>query len=185
MKASTSSTTTASNLWLTVWAPDTWGEFLRAGATTYGLPDKYDLLSKRVKQGDLLICYMSGRSEFFAVLEVLEGVRFDNTLIWLRGVYPLRFKVRKVYEPRYGVRALDLRDKLSLFRRLRNPQVWGNHFHSSIVVWTEEDAAAVLTGLAARNEGLLPEGLADIVKSWPQSEAERPRQAQKDRRRVA
>jgi predicted RNA-binding protein len=142
--------------WLTVWSLTTWREFLRAGGDVYGLPPRYQKQAMKLKIGDQLICYMKGRSEFFAVLEVASLPWWDNKQIWSEDIYPVRLRVRQVLVPRNGVTFLGLFKRLSLYSRLKdpsNPKCWGNHFHQSVRAWNEQDARVVLKALRSQAGG--------------------------------
>jgi predicted RNA-binding protein len=137
--------------WLTVWSLKTWREFLRAGGEVYGLPQRYERTAKKFKEGDYLVCYQKGASEFFAVLEIASKPYWDNHQIWSDEIYPVRLKVRRIVIARRGIPFKDLFSSLSVYKRLKdpsNPKCWGNHFHQSIRPWSEDDAMAVLNALS-------------------------------------
>ena len=141
------------NSWLTVWSLESWREFLRAGADTYGLPAAYEERVRDFKVGDRLICYMRGEglSQFFAVLEVASEPFYDTTEIWSAAAYPVRVRVRSVLRPSQAIKYREIHKRLSLYRRLREPdnhKCWGNHFHQSIRLWPERDADTVVNALA-------------------------------------
>jgi predicted RNA-binding protein len=137
------------NFYLTVWHLDTWRDFLRAGGDTYGLPESYEKLAAKLKPDDYLICYLAGRSEFFAVLEVAGRCFHSTRLIWSAGVYPVRVKVRRTIDLGRGVSVKDMADKLSFLtpELLTSHRQWSNHFHCSIKPWKPEDAWAVVKAL--------------------------------------
>lgn len=139
--------------WLTVWSLTTWREFLKAGGTVYGLPARYENRIKQTSVGDFLICYMrgTGRSEFFAVLEITSAPFWNNKQIWSEEIYPVRLNVKVIVQARHGIKFKAIFERLSLFKKLKDPsnhRCWSNHFHQSLRLWNEQDAMVVYEEIA-------------------------------------
>jgi len=141
--------------WLDLFTWTTWQEFKRAGATTSGFRERRWRTVQRMKPGDMFLCYMTGLSRFFAVLEVTGPPYRDNTPIWGEAVFSARIPVRIVLEllPEYAVPVKDLADRLSYFQSGSSPNSWTGHFRGSPVEEKADDARAVIEALtdARRN----------------------------------
>ena len=58
------------NYWLNLFTGKTWEEFLKFGGEVSGFRTSKQNLSKKIKVGDYLICYITGVSRFIGTLEV-------------------------------------------------------------------------------------------------------------------
>ena len=60
------------------------------------------------------------------LLEVVGKPFFDQEPIWSSPIYSSRVRVRVVLalKPEHGVPVLDMRDELTIFRDLNNPNYW-------------------------------------------------------------
>ncbi len=99
---------------------------------------------QRLKPGDYLLCYLTGISRFIGGsrggIESFE----DDTPIWTDSTFPSRVHVKILHKltPTTAVPVLDLRDELSVFRNLSNPNYWsGSLSGGSPALWMKEDAA--------------------------------------------
>ena len=94
------------NYWLDLFTWKTWQEFLDAGGEVSGFRDSRWKTVKKMKKGDLLLCYMTGISRFFAILEVTGKPFRSEKPIWAESVFPSRIPVRVVLElePEYAIR---------------------------------------------------------------------------------
>src|SRR5262249_8728083 len=135
--------------WLIVLTGTTWSEFLQAGATTYGLSDRYEATANRVTPGDYLVCYVAGISRFIGLLQVTSKAFRDTSEIWQFDVYPIRLKVNVIVQlvPETAIPATELRSELSVFRNLKTPSSWAMRFRNSIKEWNKADASAVIKAL--------------------------------------
>jgi len=103
-----------------------------------------------MKPGDYLLCYMTGISRWIGVLEV-TGEAFKSTdEIWKDEVFPCRVPVRIVnaLKPETGVPVLDMRDSLSVFVGLKNPNLWSGAFRGSPARWKSSDGEAIVAAVA-------------------------------------
>ncbi len=142
------------NYWFDIFSVKTWQDFLEAGGETSGFaPNKVDVV-KKVRPGDMFLCYLSGLSRWVGVLEVLSDAYFDDSPIW-KETYPYRFRVRIVYQltPDTGVDIRSLQE-LSIFDSA-DPSKWGVHVRSTLRPWSEDDAVMVINAVkeAAANQG--------------------------------
>jgi hypothetical protein len=141
--------------WLSLFSGRTWKEFLAAGANVSGFREGRGATVRRVSSGDQMLCYLTGVSRWVGVLEVISEAFHDRTPIWSDEVFPWRVNVRPVVAltPETGVPVMDLRDQLSVFQGLANPNAWTGHFRGSPVEWDPKDALVVIQAVeeAARH----------------------------------
>jgi len=141
--------------WLDLFTWTTWQEFLQAGGKVSGFRERRWRTVQRVKPGDLFLCYMTGISRFFAILEVTGKPYKDTIPIWSEVVFPARVPVRVVLtlEPQYAVPVKELSDRLSYFQEMKSPHSWSGHFRGSPTEEKPSDARVIIEALeeAARN----------------------------------
>jgi hypothetical protein len=102
-----------------------------------------------MKQGDYLLCYLTGISRWIGVLEVVSEPFKDHTPIWKDEEFPARVRVRSVatLTPETAVPVFELRDQLSAFGNLKNPNAWTGHFRGSPARWKAADGEAVVAAV--------------------------------------
>jgi hypothetical protein len=73
----------------------------------------------------------------------------DEQPIWASQVFPSRVEVRVVLAsaPEHGVPVLEMRDELTVFRGLDNPNRWQGPFRGSPVKWKASDGEAIIRAL--------------------------------------
>lgn len=135
--------------WLNLFTWKTWNEFLEAGGNTSGFRKTRWKTLKRMKPGDILICYMTGISRFFALLEITGEPFEDNSEIWSEADFPARIPVRVLLDlqPEYAIPVKILRNELSYFQDLKSPNAWTGHFRGSPTEEKQEDAQAIIAAL--------------------------------------
>jgi hypothetical protein len=102
--------------WLDLFAGKTWDEFRAAGATVTGFRRGSTTICKRVRPGDILVCYVTGVKRWVGALEVV-GPTADTARIWADDEFPVRFEVRPIVlmEAVYGVALDDLEGRVAFF----------------------------------------------------------------------
>lgn len=135
--------------WLDLFTWTTWQEFLKAGGEVSGFRDRRWNTVKKIKHGDYLICYLTGIMRFIGILEVISEPFRDGTIIWSDEIFPCRLKVRIIacLTPQTAVPILNLRDQLTLFQNLKNPQAWTGHFRGSPNKFLQADGKAIVTAI--------------------------------------
>lgn len=135
--------------WLNLFTWNTWQEFLNAGATTSGFRERRWATVRRMRPGDLLLCYMTGLSRFFAILEVTGKPFKDNQVIWSEALFPARIPVRIVLNlaPEHAVPVKMLSDGLSYFQDMKSPHSWTGHFRGSPTEEKTADARIIIAAL--------------------------------------
>ena len=123
----------ARTYWLDLFTGTTWKEFLAAGGEVSGFRERRWKTVQQMEPGDYLLCYLTGISRWIGVLEVVSEPFKDTTPIWKDEAFPARIRVRQVatLAPETAVPVFELRDELSVFRDLKNPNAWTGHFRGS------------------------------------------------------
>lgn len=135
--------------WLDLFTVKTWNEFVEAGASISGFRESRWNIVQKMKPGDHLICYLTGLSRLVGILEV-DGEPFLGTeRIWADDLFPSRVAVRPivVLTPETAVPITSLRDQLTIFHGLDNPNAWSGHVRGSPTRWKAEDGRAILAAL--------------------------------------
>lgn len=141
--------------WLNLFTWTTWQEFLEAGGTVSGFRENRWRTVQRMRPGDIFICYLTGLSRFFAILEITGKPHRDDTPIWKEAEFSARVPVRVVLSlpPEHAVPVHALSSQLSYFRNMKGPHSWTGHFRRSPVEEKPDDARAIIAALeeAERN----------------------------------
>jgi hypothetical protein len=154
--------------WLDLFTGTTWEEFLRSGGTVSGFSEKRWTTLQKMKPGDYLLCYMTGISRWIGILEVTGKPYRDTTPIWKDAEFPSRVpvKILVALKPETGVPIFELRDKLSIFANLDNPNRWTGYFRGSPAPWKRPDAEVVCESVreAQNNPVLRPFDAAKLMR---------------------
>jgi len=137
------------NYWIEVFTGATWKEFLESGAEISGFRKHRWKTVQQIKQGDYLLCYLTGASRFIGVLEVVsEGFKDENP-IWGDDDLPCRVKVKGIVTltPETAIPVHELKDELSVFKNLKNPNHWSGAFRRSPTKWEKSDGEVVVNAL--------------------------------------
>jgi predicted RNA-binding protein len=137
--------------WLDLFTYSTWRQFLNAGASVTGFRDRRWSTVKQIKPGDYLLSYLTGISRWIGLLEARSEGYLDEAPLWTEALFPARVKVKLIVElaSETAVPVFDLRDQLSIFRNLQNPNAWTGHFRGSPTRWKPSDGEAVAAALLA------------------------------------
>ena len=135
--------------WLDLFTGATWEEFLAAGGEVSGFRERRWKTVQQMKPGDYLVCYLTGVSRWIGVLEVVSDAYRDSSPIWQDDDFPCRVRVRSVatLTPETAVPVFELREQLSVFRDLKNPNAWTGHFRGSPTRWKLADGQAVVAAI--------------------------------------
>jgi len=135
--------------WIDLFTAETWKEFLDHGGDVSGFSEKRRTTASKIRAGDYLMCYLTGASRWVGLLEAVSELYSDEEPIWSSGVFPCRVKVRMILAlaPEHGVPVLDMREQLSVFEGLNNPNYWQGPFRASPTKWKAADGEAVVAAL--------------------------------------
>ncbi|NJL95385.1 MAG: hypothetical protein HC915_17520, partial [Anaerolineae bacterium] len=137
--------------WTAVYTWATWQEFLSAGGSITGFPERRWSTVQRIVPGDLILAYLLGISRYVGVLEVAGAPFKGYKPIWSSRLYPCRVpvQVRLALLPEYGVPVSALGGDLSYFQ---DPRTWAVHFRTAPIEETAPDAEVILSALEAAAE---------------------------------
>lgn len=101
---------------------------------------------QRIKPGDYFLCYLTGVSRFIGVLEVTSEPYWDETPIWKDEVFPGRTEVEVIaaLTPETAVPIFDLKEQLTIFQDLKNPNAWTGSVRGSPAIWKPSDGEAIV-----------------------------------------
>jgi predicted RNA-binding protein len=135
--------------WLDLFTYETWQEFLAAGAKVSGFREARFGTLKQTKPGDILLCYLTGVSRWIGLLEVTGEAYLDSSPIWSKNSFPARVPVKLIAEltSLSGVPVIDMKDKLSIFQNLKNPNAWSGSFRGSLSKWKQSDGEAIVAAI--------------------------------------
>ena len=132
----------------------------------------------KIHQGTLLICYLTHLSRFCGVLEVQSEFFLDEKPRFHGGLLPFFFKVKRhvalEMEVAVPIKEEEVWNRLSITkeRNLEKPGCWASFFINSLNRFNESDGR-YLVDLLEKQEAK--------QKSYPLTEEERRRLAQKKR----
>jgi hypothetical protein len=137
--------TMAPSYWLDLFSVETWQEFLDHGGDVSGFGEGRWKTVQRMRPGDRLLCYLTRASRWVGILEVKGPAFYAEDPIWSSQPFPSRVPVEIVIalKPENGVPVLDMRDELSVFQGLENPNRWSGPFRGSPARWKTADGEAV------------------------------------------
>lgn len=123
----------------------TWNEFLSQKQMVYGTNKNKIENAKKVKKGDFLICYLSKISEFVGILIVTSDVYYDEFTIWEDNVYPVRLNVQPVivFPVERGISISQFKNKLTIFKKLKNKNRWGGFFNNAFNEFPSDDGILI------------------------------------------
>lgn len=81
--------------WLDLFTEQTWLEAARRGFRIAGFTQSRWTTTQRIRVGDILICYLTGRSTYVGLLRATGEPYFDETPIWTSQVFPGRVPVAR------------------------------------------------------------------------------------------
>lgn len=157
----------ARTYWLDLFTVETWQEFRDNGSTITGFTENRYKTVQRMKPGDYLLCYLTRASRWVGVLEVTGGAFLDETPIWTSKVFPSRIPVKPVVvlDPEFGVPVLEMRDELTIFQDLSNPNRWSGPFRGSPAKWKPADGEAIVRALEMARDNPVEKPLGKLRKS--------------------
>jgi len=103
--------------WLDLFTGTTWQEFRDAGDSVSGFRKRRKKSVQAIKEGDILLCYLTGVMRWVGALEVI-GPSKDTSDIWSIDEFPERLEVRPliILEPENGVLMEELEGKVDFYK---------------------------------------------------------------------
>src|SRR5262249_18348672 len=107
--------------WIDLFTGTTWDEFGRAGAKVSGFRERTRASARRVKAGDVLLCYLTGGMRWVGALRVI-GPSKNTVRIWKDDAFPVRFDVEPLVllDPEYGVPMQQLQGRVTFFAEAKD-----------------------------------------------------------------
>lgn len=139
------------NYWLDLFTGTTWDEFRKAGANITGFRERMRPNARRVKPGDVFLCYLTGVMRWVGALEVVKPTT-DTSPIWAFDAFPVRFTVKPLVmlDPEYGVPMETFEGKLDFFGGPQHRGGFKGFLRMSPNLFKREgDGAVILNGLRA------------------------------------
>ena len=137
--------------WLDLFTEETWIEAAHHRFTVTGFSEARRGMVHRIEIGDLLVCYLTGRSMYVGLLRVPGSAFEDRTRIWASQEFPSRLPVKPevILKPDQGVPVRSLADQLSYFTGLAHPNsnAWTGWFRGSPARIKLEDGRAIEAAL--------------------------------------
>jgi hypothetical protein len=102
--------------WLDLFTGRTWKEFRESGCNVSGFREPRRNYLKRIKTGDILLCYLTGVMRWVGALRVI-GPSNDSRKIWSEAEFPIRFDVEPVIvlDPEEGIPMDSFEGKLAFY----------------------------------------------------------------------
>ncbi len=140
--------------WLDTFNEETWAEFEAAGSSISGFPAKRENTVNLLEEGDILVCYVTGKKVFNAVLKVVGKPRTDTRPIWKSDIYPIRIPVEVSHSIpiTHGVLVETLKDQLTWFHDLTRPSSWTFRIRNSPYEISEKDARIIIQAIYKASE---------------------------------
>ena len=90
--------------WLDLFTGTTWRQFREAGAVTTGFRHSQRSALKRVRPGDVFVCYLTGVMRFVGALGIVGPGDYRRPL-WGGVAFPVRFEVKPIVllDPEHGI----------------------------------------------------------------------------------
>jgi hypothetical protein len=155
--------------WIDLFTVETWQEFRDHGSDVTGFSENRWTTVSKIKPGDYLLCYLTRASRWVGLLEVTGEAFLDDSPIWKSRTYPSRLPVRAVVAlaPEYGVPVMELREELTVFQNLSNPNKWQGPFRGSPTKWKSADGEAIVRALQDAEANPVKRPLGRSARSQP------------------
>jgi len=147
-----------STYWLNLFTGRTWEEFQKAGSKVSGFREHNWQRAKKIKSGDVFLCYMVGVSRWVGLLQI-ESERFrDETPIFAEEVFPVRFRVKPIImlPPEHGVPMSVMKGNVSFYPSTMNDSKWSGHVRNSPTRYADGDGDAISAAIRAAAANPVP-----------------------------
>ena len=154
------------NYWLDLFTGTTWEEFLNYGANVTGFRSRMRNNVRKIKPGDILLCYVTGVMRWIGALEVL-GLSYDESKIWEVSDFPERLSVKPVVilEPENSVSMEILEGCVSFYENSKDSGKYKGFIRMSPNRFKEsKDGEYILSLLEKAKEN--PKNLPIEKKKW-------------------
>ena len=139
--------------WLDLFTPQTWTEFLEAGADVTGFRGTMWSTVQKIRPGDYFLAYLTGASRFVGLLRVTSEPYWDETPRWSEEQFPCRLgvsiEVSLVAEEAVPIH--DLLPELSIYNA-STPNTWSGRVRGSPARWAQDDGDRIAAALVEARE---------------------------------
>ena len=140
-----------------LFSPETYEAFARSSRDISGFRLRHKNMAERIKNGDVLVCYLTRLSRWFGLLEVIEGPFIDGKPIFVteRDPFVVRFRVRPTVWLDID-KAIPIHDEaiwtgLSFTRELERGSIaWTGKVRGSLVRLDDRDGKFLAEKLTAQ-----------------------------------
>lgn len=137
--------------WLNLFNGTTWQEFRDAGGEDAGFQDtkRKGTLTKKVRPGDIFVCYMTGVGRWVGLLQITGELFRDDTAIHQGDSFPLRFPVKPliILPAEHGVPMKELEGKLSGYPTGAKTNKWTTLVRESLRQFDDSDGEAIAAAI--------------------------------------
>jgi len=165
--------------WLDLFTPETWREIAAVNYETSGFREYRKAHAAKVRPDDLFLCYLTGKSRFVGVLEILSRSFWDETPIWKSDPFPVRFKTRLVSRVEEDV-GIHLHD---VIERSEHARSWSGYIRGSPQRLPKEDGEYIAQRLSEIEQQAIGQpieppihievGEEEVIAAQPQATVER------------
>jgi len=131
--------------YLCLFNENTWEEFLAQKIKVYGTTKNKLVRANKITKDDYLICYVSKKSKFVGILQKTSDAYFDETPLWRKGVFPVRFAVKIILAVPItkGFPVIQLKNKISILQNIKNEKKWAGFFINSFNEFPANDGELI------------------------------------------
>lgn len=139
--------------YLNLFSPATYEAFSKSQRNVSGFQEKHQNLAKRVKPGDVLLCYVTKLSRWIGALTVVDGPFIDKTPLYMADdPFIVRFHVTSdIWLPMdkaVPIKEDELWNNLSFTKGYeKSSSAWAQRVKGSLGIVSDEDAGLVLAAL--------------------------------------
>ncbi len=132
--------------YLCLFNENTWNEFLAQKNNVYGTTKNKLNRASKIKNNDFLICYVTKHSKFVGIIQKISDVFYDESKIWEKGEFPVRFNVNIIHAVpvSQGLPIYKLKNELSLCKEIKNKTKWATFFINSFNEFSTHDGRLLM-----------------------------------------
>lgn len=134
--------------WLDLFTGTTWDEFHASGSSISGFSQRRRNTVKQIKQGDILLCYLTGVMRWVGALEVV-GPSNDKSAIWKDAEFPERLTVKPtiMLSAEHGVPMETLLGKVDFYATAALKGKFKGFLRGSPAAFKRQEDGALILGL--------------------------------------
>lgn len=144
---------------LNLYSPATYEAFSKSDRTVTGFQERHQAVARRVKAGDMLLCYVTKLSRWVGAQTVLDGPFVDHTPLFSQDdPFIVRFHIKPdiwlPIEKAVPIKEDEIWSRLSLTRDYeRTTSAWAQHFKGSLRSMADDDGRLLFEILRRQQNG--------------------------------